>query len=104
MYYTVEGVSAARDYAQRNVTRSDVVLFADELPRGHRRRTPLAAAPRSRALPRSDRFGFARQLLCGDLAIAKKVLDAERRPPDTLSPDEVMKQPGPTGLSVAQAA
>lgn len=34
------------------------------------------------------RFGL---LLCGDLAIAKKVLDAEQRPPDALSPDEVMK-------------
>lgn len=34
------------------------------------------------------RFGL---LLCGDLAIAKRVLDAERRPEDALSPDEVMK-------------
>jgi hypothetical protein len=34
------------------------------------------------------RFGL---LLCGDLAIAKKVLDAERRPPEALSPGEVMK-------------
>jgi hypothetical protein len=34
------------------------------------------------------RFGL---LLCGDLALAKKVLDAEPRPPDALSPDEVMK-------------
>ncbi len=30
MYYTVEGVDAARDYAQKYVTRSDVVLFADD--------------------------------------------------------------------------
>jgi len=30
MYWQVEGVAAARDYAQRNVTRSDLVLFADD--------------------------------------------------------------------------
>lgn len=30
MYFSVEGVDAARDYAQRNVTRSDIVLFGDE--------------------------------------------------------------------------
>ena len=30
MYWTIEGVDAARDYAQRHVTRSDVVLFGDE--------------------------------------------------------------------------
>lgn len=34
------------------------------------------------------RFGL---LLCGDLAIARRVLAAERRPPEALSPDEVMK-------------
>lgn len=30
MYHTVDGVEAAREYAQRNVTRADVVLFGDE--------------------------------------------------------------------------
>jgi hypothetical protein len=30
MYYAIEGMEAARDYAQRNVTRSDIVLLGDE--------------------------------------------------------------------------
>ena len=30
MYWAIEGVAAARDFAQKRITRSDVVLFGDE--------------------------------------------------------------------------